>query len=66
MNRFMLRSADISPSADHLKVVSAFNPGAAAVDDAVALLVRVAESRNGVTGLPRWDRGAVIKRLGSN
>jgi predicted GH43/DUF377 family glycosyl hydrolase len=62
----LLGPADFTPSADHLKVTGAFNPGAAATgnDDEVAMLVRVTEDpveqRDGQTGLPRWEDGRVV------
>ena len=60
-SRCLLRPEDVSPSDDRLEVVGTFNPGAAAVEDAVVLLVRVAErpveTRDGMTALPRHEPG---------
>lgn len=62
--KLLLRPEDISPSADDLAVIGAFNPGAIDVDDGVVLLVRVAERprerRAGFTPLPRWESGSVV------
>ncbi|MFP4143686.1 MAG: glycoside hydrolase family 130 protein [Phycisphaeraceae bacterium] len=55
----MIRPGDIAPSREDVKVVGAFNPGAAKVGDEVALLVRVAElptqTREGYQASPRFD-----------
>jgi predicted GH43/DUF377 family glycosyl hydrolase len=58
----LLRPEDLRPSDDRLRVVGTFNPGAIDVGGETVILVRVAESvaerRDGVTGLPRWDPDA--------
>ena len=62
----LLRPADLKPSSDSMEILSTFNPGVAAMDGEVILLVRVAErpkeKRPGYTALPRWDpkEGVVI------
>jgi len=64
--RRLLGPDDFKPSAPHLKVTGAFNPGAVPTgrDDEVVLLVRVtedpAEQRPGSVGLPRYQRGEVV------
>jgi beta-1,2-mannobiose phosphorylase / 1,2-beta-oligomannan phosphorylase len=58
-NHCLLRPADFKSSGLNLEVIGAFNPGVAATEKGVVLLVRVAEQaaerRVGKTGLPRWD-----------
>lgn len=62
----LLGPEDFAPSADHLKVTGAFNPGAVATGHGgeVVLLVRITEDpleqRAGQTGLPRWEDGEVV------
>ena len=62
----VLAAEDMPASLEHWQVVGAFNPGAAVIDGAVVLLVRVAErpaqQRPGHVGLPRWDlqRGPTV------
>jgi predicted GH43/DUF377 family glycosyl hydrolase len=62
--RLLVRPEDLSPSAAHLEVIGAFNPGAIEMEDGVVLLVRVAqrprERRAGFTPLPRWQDGSVV------
>ena len=62
--KLLLGPEDLTPSADDLAVIGAFNPGAIEVDDGVVLLVRVAqrprERRTGFTPLPRWECGNVV------
>jgi len=65
----MIRPGDIAPSSDSMRVVGTFNPGAAAYDEGVVLLVRVVEqpieSRPGKIASPRVDpqQGVVIDWL---
>src|SRR6266487_6064393 len=58
-NTCLLRPADLPPSRNEWEVIGAFNPGAVATEEGVALLVRVAERpaarRPGFVALPRWD-----------
>src|SRR5258708_33714936 len=58
-NKCLLRRTDFKASQPDLEVIGAFNPGAAATEQGVTLLVRVAEQaaerRPGRTALPRWD-----------
>ncbi len=60
----LLRPADLAPSSDTMEVLSTFNPGVAALDGEVVLLVRVAERprarRRGTPRLPRWQGGAGV------
>lgn len=62
----LLGPDDFEPSAAHLKVTGAFNPGAVETGngDEVVMLVRVTEDpveqRDGQTGLPRYEDGEVI------
>lgn len=55
----MIRPKDIAPSSDSMRVVGVLNPGAAAFDDGVVLLVRVVEEpveqRDGYLASPRVD-----------
>src|ERR1051325_4577534 len=59
----LIRPEDLPPSQDNLQVVGTFNPGAAAIDGQVILMVRVVEypreSREGFTALPRYENGRV-------
>lgn len=54
----MLRPGDFEPVGEGFKVVGAFNPGAAAFDDEVVLMIRVVEqpqqSRDGYEPSPRY------------
>ena len=65
----MIRPGDIPASSDTMRVVGAFNPGAAAFGEGVVLLVRVVEqpveSRAGFVASPRIDseQGVVIDWL---
>lgn len=58
-NKCLLRPSDFSPTQDDLEVDGVFNPGVAATDKGVVLLVRVAEDakekRPGWVSLPRRD-----------
>jgi len=58
-NACLLRPRDLPPSQPDMEVIGVFNPGAAATENGVVLLVRVAqrtrERRRGYTALPRWD-----------
>jgi predicted GH43/DUF377 family glycosyl hydrolase len=60
---------DLPPSRTDWEVIGVFNPGVAAVDGGVLLLVRVAERpqerRAGFVALPRWDadQGFVVDWL---
>ena len=62
----LMRPEDVEPSDPRLEVVGTFNPGAVAINDEVALLVRVAERpkerREGCVALPRYDmaKGLVV------
>ncbi len=60
-NCCLLHPEDMPPSQDDVRVAGVFNPGAAATNAGVVLLVRVAEcvreTRPGFVGLPRWDVG---------
>lgn len=62
--KLLVRPEDLTPSADDLEIVGAFNPAAVEFDGGVALLVRVAERprerRPGYTPLPRWQEGSVV------
>lgn len=62
--KLLIRPEDLSPSADDLEVIGAFNPAASELDDGVVLMVRVAERprerRAGFTPLPRWEDGSVV------
>lgn len=63
LQQLLIRPEDITPSDEALEVIGAFNPGAAAYDGDVVLLVRIAErpreQREGFTALPRWETGRV-------
>src|SRR5439155_21765888 len=58
----LLRPADLAPTRTDFEVIGTFNPGAIRGDDEILLLARVAERprepREGLAGLPRWDRHA--------
>jgi predicted GH43/DUF377 family glycosyl hydrolase len=64
-NKCLLRPGDLRASQEDLEVIGTFNPGAAAMDKGVVILVRVAEQarerRPGQTAFPRWD--AESKRI---
>ncbi len=63
-NKLLLRPADLTPTDERLRIVSAFNPGVIDTDDGVAIVVRVAEAvaerRDGHTALPRWHEGGIV------
>ncbi len=62
--KLLIRPEGLTPSADDLEVIGAFNPGAVERDGGVVLLVRIAErpreTREGFTALPRWEEGRVV------
>lgn len=66
--RCLLRPEDLPPSSDAMRVIGAFNCGAAATGkgDEVVLLVRVCEQpveqRAGYVGVPYWKDGGIVLR----
>jgi beta-1,2-mannobiose phosphorylase / 1,2-beta-oligomannan phosphorylase len=56
--RRLLGPKDLPPSAEHLEILSVFNPGVAKMNGQAIILVRVAERprerRKGYTALPYW------------
>lgn len=62
-HRVLVRPQDVPPTQEGYQVIGTFNPGVAAVEEGVVLLVRVAEQpkpRAGWVGLPRWCEGRLV------